>query len=107
MATPTRSVTGFSRWSLNYVFPAVIFGIDLLVVILMFVNYRNWQSYMSWQIFMIALGLLAMLFAHWGWITRPTVSFWALMVSVLLFLATLILGGKRARTELKRRFHIN
>lgn len=39
-------------------------------------------------------------------ITEPIVSIIALNVSVILLLGTVIVGGRRSRVELKRRFHI-
>ena len=99
-------VTGFQRWSINYVFPIAIIAIDVLVLILMQINYRNWQSYMSWQIFTIALSVVALLLYRFHVLTSYTLSFWALVCSVLLFLGTLIIGGRRAAVELKRKFHI-
>jgi hypothetical protein len=99
-------ITGFSRWSLNIVFPGTILLINGLVVILMIVNYRNWQSYISWQIFMIALSILAVILSALNVITWPYMAEIVLAVSVLFFVGTLIIGGSRATTELKRRFHI-
>ena len=99
-------VTGFSRWSLNYVFPITIVAVDVLVLVLMIVNFRNWQSYISWQIFTIFLSVGAVLMSVFGLITEPFVSELTLAISALFFVGTLIIGGGRARTELKRRFHI-
>lgn len=97
----------YERWSINYAFPAMILGIDLTVMILMLVNFRNWQSYLSWQIFMIVLSIIAVVLGHFGIITRPTLSWIALAVSFFFFIGTVIIGGRRARTELARRFHVS
>lgn len=100
-------VFGFYRWSLNYVFPAAILAIDVAVLVLMIVNFRNWQSYMMWQIFMIVLAIVAVILGHFAIITRPTLSWVALFVTTLFFVGTVIIGGGRAITELKRRFHVS
>lgn len=100
-------VFGFSRWSLNYVFPAMILGVDAVALILMIVNFRNWQSYIVWQIFMIALSVVAVILSRFGIITRPRLSWIVLAISVLFFIGTVVIGGGRALTELKRRFHIS
>lgn len=39
-------LTGYRRWSLDYVFPGGIIAIDLALFILILINRRNWQSYM-------------------------------------------------------------
>ena len=72
----------------------------------MFFNRRNWQSYMMWQLLMILCSFI------------PAVLFWAemehnvylafspLALSAAIFLGTLIIGDRRARMELVRRFHV-
>ncbi len=100
------AVFGFQRWSLNYLFPVMILGIELAAMILMITNFRNWQSYLSWQMFMIGLSILAVILGHFGIITRPRMSWITLGISIFIFIGTVIIGGRRARTELKRRFHI-
>lgn len=99
-------LTGYRRWSLDYVLPGGILGIDLAILILMLVNRRNWQSYMMPQLFTILLCMIPVILRETGVIHFPYLVWIALAVSVFLFLGTLILGDQRARTELKRRFHI-
>lgn len=99
-------LTGYSRWSLDYVLPAGILAIDLLLLVLVLVNRRNWQSYMMAQILMILLSLIPEVLYLTEVIHFPYLAWAALGASVFLFLGTLILGDQRARTELKRRFHI-
>ena len=99
-------VMGYNGWSVNYVFPAAMLLTDVALLLLMLINRRNWQSYLIFQIAMVLIGLVAMLFIFLGWITAPTLSVVAFIISVLLFLGSVILGGRTARIELKRRFHI-
>ncbi|MCF2643184.1 zinc ribbon domain-containing protein [Roseburia hominis] len=97
---------GFTGWSLNYVLPAGILVMDLVIIILMIVNSRNWQSYMLFQIFMILWSFVPLIFYHFHLVTKPDFSIIALIGSACLFLGTFIIGGRRASTELKRRFHV-
>lgn len=97
---------GFKGWSLDYVFPAVVIAVDLGIIILMIVNSRNWQSYILFQLFMTVWSLIPILLHRMNIITDPNLSIIALVISVILFLGTLIIGGRRASTELKRRFHV-
>lgn len=97
---------GYNGWSVNYVFPSGILLIDVAIVILMVINRKNWQSYLMLQIFMVLCGVVAVILSAIGIITHPMVSIVALNVSVILLLGTMIIGGRRARVELKRRFHI-
>lgn len=98
--------TGFYGWSLNYVFPAGILVTDLIIVILMLTNIRNWQSYMIMQIIMIAVSCVPAAMWMAGIITSPLLSLIALGISVFMFLGALILGDRTARGEMRRRFHI-
>ncbi len=99
-------VTGYRGWSVNYVIPGGILLVDIGIVVLMIVNVRNWQSYLLFQIFMILCSLLPLIFWRFDIVTNPLMSFIALGVSVFLFLGTMIIGDRRARIELKRRFHV-
>ena len=99
-------VNGYRGWSVRYVFPAAIILVDAGILILMCVNRRNWQSYILFQLVMIVLSLLPFLFYELGILTEPFVSLIALAASVFLFVGTLIIGGRRASAELKRRFHV-
>lgn len=98
--------TGSYGWSMNYVFPCGILVTDLIILILMLTNIRNWQSYMIMQIAMIVVSLIPMVLWAGGIITSPLLSVIAVGVSVFMFLGALILGDRTARCELKRRFHI-
>ena len=98
--------TGFYGWSLNYIFPSGILVTDLIIVILMLTNLKNWQSYMIMEIVTVAVSLIPMVLWIAGIITSPLLSIIALAVSASLFVAALILGDRTARGELKRRFHI-
>ena len=44
---------GYQGWSVDYVLPAGILAVDVVILCLMYFNRRNWQSYIMWQIFMI------------------------------------------------------
>lgn len=99
-------LTGYKKWSLDYVLPGGILAIDLVLLILTLANRRNWQSYMIPQLFTILLCLIPIVLQAVGIIEFPYLVWIALAASVFLFLGTLILGDQRARTELKRRFHI-
>jgi hypothetical protein len=98
---------GYKGWSVNYVFPAGIILVNAGILVVMAVNYKNWQSYMLQQLFMILCSIVALILCRIGIITSPILSIIAMNISVIIFLGTLIIGGRRARVELKRRFHIN
>ena len=79
---------------------------DAGILILMCINRRNWQSYMMWQIFMILCSVVPLVLYAVGIVTAPLFALLAFAFSAALFLGTLIIGDRRARTELRRRFHV-
>lgn len=100
------AVYGFPRWSLNFAYPIMILAIDVVVLVLMIVNFRNWQSYIPWQIFMLSLAVIGAILAHFGIIRMPRLIWITLSITAFFFIATVIIGGGRAISELKRRFHL-
>jgi hypothetical protein len=98
---------GYNGWSVNYVFPSGIILVDVGILVVMAVNKNNWQSYMMQQIFTILCSAVALILCRIGIITNPIASIVAMNLSLIIFLGTFIIGGRRARVELKRRFHIS
>lgn len=99
-------VVGYRGWSVNYALPSAILLVDVGILILMCINRRNWQSYMMWQIFMILCSVVPLVLYAVGIVTAPFLAVLAFAFSAALFLGTLIIGDRRARTELRRRFHV-
>lgn len=99
-------VAGYKGWSVNYALPSGILLIDAAILALMIINRKNWQSYMMLEIFMALCSSALLVLYLFGIVTTPVMSSVAFNVSVTLFLGTVIIGGRRARVELKRRFHI-
>lgn len=99
-------VVGYRGWSVNYVLPSGILLMDAGILFLMIFNRRNWQSYLMWQIFMIICSGITLLLYLADVITSLNLALIAFAISVFLFLGTVIIGDRRARVELKRRFHI-
>ena len=100
-------ITGYQGWSLDYALPGVILLMDVGILVCMIVNRRNWQSYIMLQISMILCSLIPILLNFFELEKNRLIAFTPLAASALLFAGTMILGGRRASTELKRRFHVN
>ena len=99
-------VIGYHGWSGNFVLPGGLLLVDAFILALMFINRRNWQSYIMLEIGMIFLSAVPLLLRWLNIVTETFISGFAFAVSVFLFLGTLIIGDRRARSELKRRFHV-
>ena len=99
--------TGYRGWSVDYVLPGGILIMDATILGLMIYNRRNWQSYIMWQICMVLTSLLPIGLYITGIERNEYLAFLPMAVSLSIFIGTMIIGDRRARTELKRRFHIN
>ena len=99
-------LTGAHGWGVNFVFPIAIICMDIAILILMLVNRRNWQSYLMVQIGALILGVIAFVLVLTDVITFPYLAVIAAGFALFVFLGTGIIGDQKARTELKRRFHI-
>lgn len=99
-------IVGYRGWSVNYALPGVVLLLDVTIASLMIVNASNWQSYLLMQIFTALISIVCTVLWWLGIITRPMFSLTALAVSLCMLLGTLIFGDRRAKAELKRRFHV-
>lgn len=99
-------VIGFHGWSFDYALPGIVLLADVGILVLMLVDAGNWQNYILLQLFMLALSVILVLLAIPGLVSNVLLPMIALLITLLLFLGTWIVGGRMAKTELKRRFHI-
>lgn len=99
-------IVGYRGWSVNYVLPGAILLLNGTIVTLMIVNASNWQSYILMQILTVVASVVCMILWRFGVITKPLSALAALAVSLCLLLGTLIFGDRKAKAELKRRFHV-
>lgn len=99
-------LTGFDGWSLTYFLPGGIMLLNTGIVVAMLINMRNWQRYMMVELMTILWSLVPFIFQRMGLLSHMTESLVACAYSVFLFAGTVIIGGKRASAELRRRFHV-
>ena len=99
-------IIGYKGWSLDYVLPSVILLVDISILVGMIWNHRNWQSYIMVQLCMILCSFIPPVL-YWAELeNNPYLAWLPFTASTALFLGTMIIGDRRARNELKRRFHI-
>lgn len=106
LAVGADMAIGYRGWSVDYVLPSGIVIVDVVILCLMYFNRRNWQSYIMWQLFMILCSLIPAGLFIAGLEQNAYMAFLPLVLSAVIFLGTFIIGSRRARTELYRRFHI-
>ena len=99
-------LTGYHGWGVNVAFPTAILLWDIAIILLMlFINRRNWQSYLIDQLTALVLCGIVMFLIWIDIITFPYYAIAVQMFTLFMFLGTVIIGDRRAREELKRRFH--
>lgn len=99
-------VMGYQGWSINYVIPAIILVAYFAILILMIVNFMNWQSYILFQFALVIFSIILMGLHFLNIITRPILSYATAAITLIIFIGTIVFGDKKAKTELIRRFHI-
>lgn len=100
-------VSGNKGWALDYLMPLAIISTDIALLILMIYNHSNWQSYICLQLLMVICSFIPIALYLLNFEKQINLAILPMAVSATLFLGTIILGDRRARTELKRRFHVN
>lgn len=98
--------SGANGWSLRYGMPGVILLVDAIIYVCMLINFYSWQSYILMQIFTLLLSIAYMILYLTEIVENPVLPWISFGVSAVLFSATVFFGGKKAKSELKRRFYI-
>ena len=101
----TASATG-NLVAVDYAIPCVALVEVAAVLLMMLVNRMNWQSYFMYQITITFLSFVPLIFWKIGWTHHPLLTVLAAGVSVAALAATVILGDRSVKRELKRRFHV-
>ncbi len=97
---------GYRGWSLSYAIPGGILLVDTAMLVLMLIEFNRWQMYIIYQLFLLVISVGLVILCNFSVIDKPLVSFIAFGVSLIIFIGTLLLGEKKATSELYRRFKI-
>ena len=73
---------------------------------LILVNRMNWQSYFMYQIAITLFSFIPIALWAAGFITQPVMAIITVILSVLILTMTVLLGDRRVKNELIRRFHL-
>ena len=97
---------GWRGWSLEFGLPCIIFGLTAAIVICMCVNSSAWQNYVLMQLAAVFLSAIDLLLHLTGVLYHTVLAWIAFALSLLLWSGTMIIGDRKAKNELKRKFHI-
>ncbi|MFS0562975.1 DUF6320 domain-containing protein [Terribacillus sp. 179-K 1B1 HS] len=99
-------MSGFHRWSVNFVIPFLIIAATLLITAIILKKRMRWQEYAGYILAMIVMGFLPIGL----YITGVATILWACAVTSLYAFLTLIgmliFSDKTLKEEFVRRFHI-
>lgn len=99
-------VTGAKGWSVVYGMPCAVLLLDFILVVLMLVNYHNWQSYLLVQLFSLLVSCVLLGLYLTNITTNPVLPWVSFGVSAIIFSFCFIVGNRKAKGELQRRFYI-
>ena len=99
-------LTGNHGWGFNFAMPTALLLWDIAIIILMlFINKRNWHSYIIDQLTALLACVVIFVLMLFDIITFPYYAIGVQIFTILMFVGTIIIGDRKAREELKRRFH--
>ena len=97
---------GYKGWSLGVGMPVIVLTLDAIIIVCMIINRQNWESYLLLQIFCVILGAVQMALYFTKVLQSPVLPWTSFLVSLILFTSSVVIGDRKARNELKRKFYI-
>lgn len=97
-------VLGYKGWSFDYAIPLVLLAMNGLVLVLMLVRRKDWQSYALTQLRLFLLGVLMVLLVFFEVVTTPTLSIIAIAVTFVILFGMMVIGSRKMTIELRRLF---
>ena len=97
---------GFHGWSVKYGFPCVLLGFAAIILLCMIINFANWQNYLTMQVFMGIFSLAFLIYSFRGKNGNLILARVVFGIYLTLWVMTMIIGGRKAENEIRRKFHL-
>lgn len=97
---------GFQGWSVCYGLPCILLSFDFVILLCMLINFSNWQNYVTMQIFMLFFSLLYLVISLTGVTGIKGLAWVTFGVCLVFWTTTMIIGGRKAENEVRRKFHL-
>ncbi len=99
-------LTGYHRWSVNFVIPFLIMAAAITTALMILIRPMKYRAYTIYLLVMAVLGVLSVLLWIFGYseVEWPVVT--SAFVSAVSFLVVLVFSRRRTENELKKRFHV-
>ena len=100
-------LTGWKKWSVNFIFPLVSIVIIISMMIISTIYYRHPKQYMIYFIMAAGYGLLLpLVFILTGLVTIAVPSVVSIVFSFLTLAALLIFKGREFMEEMEKALHV-
>lgn len=86
--------------------PCVLLALAVIILVCMIVNFANWQNYLTMQIFMVLFSLGYLIYSVVGRGGNRILAWIVFGTYLTLWVMTMILGGRKAENEVRRKFHL-
>lgn len=98
-------LTGWHRWSVNYVIPFLIMAAAVAIVLCIAIRPVKYRAYTLYQLVIAILGVMAVFLWVFGFaeIEWPVMA--AAATSAFCFAVMAVFAGRLTRNELRKRFH--
>ena len=106
LLTAADALTGWHRWSVNYVIPLTLMFTILAILLVEFIMSHRVQDYAIYLFVCGGMGFLPLVLVFTGVATVRWPALLSMAVSVLTISALFLFGGHSALEELKRRLHM-
>lgn len=99
-------LTGYYRWSVNYVIPFLIIAASLTLTLMILIRPMKYRAFTIYQLVIAVLGTMSVLLWLLGWSRVEWPVETAAFMAILCFAVTLVFSWRRTKSELKKRFHV-
>lgn len=101
-----EAVTHSQGWGLNYIIPFLFTAATLMITFILLLKRMKWREYSVYQMIMMALGLLPVVFLIAGLVTVLWPSLLSAFYSIMTFTGMMIFADKKYKSEIHKRFHL-
>ena len=100
------NVIGYKGWSISIALPISMITANISMLILTIMNRKKYLSYVVYQISILIISMLPLLFLTEHMVKSRTLSIISIVISLLNFFVCILLCRKDLKEELQRRMHV-
>ncbi|MGL4372972.1 MAG: DUF6320 domain-containing protein [Turicibacter sp.] len=98
-------VLGYSKWSVNYVFPTAIMIGTFILTLLVLLRPKKFKDVVMYQLLLTILGVISAILVLFHVVSFEFIAVVAGYYSIITFLGMFIFADRRMLHELKKKFH--